>query len=125
MPRIDVVLFREEDGSVPVIDWLNGLPPKAQDKCLAALRRLAALAHELRRPIADYLRDDIYELCVGLRGVNYRILYFFHGQTAAIVSHGLVKEKVVPSKEIEKAIRRKKVFEADPVAHGLRFEEHP
>lgn len=125
MPRIDVVFFREADGSVPVIDWLEALPTKAQDKCLAALRRLAAFGHELRRPIADYLRDDIYELRVGLRGVNYRVLYFFQGQTAAVVSHGVVKERNVPPKEIEKAIRRKKVFEADAIAHRVRFGEHP
>jgi hypothetical protein len=30
---------------------------KAQQKCLARLKRLEDLGHELRRPEADYLRD--------------------------------------------------------------------
>ena len=41
------------------------------------------------------LRDGIYELRIGLQGLNYRILYFFHGKEAAVVSHGLIKERRV------------------------------
>lgn len=68
----------------------------------------------MRRPEADYLRDGIYELRVNLRGINYRMLYFFHGQTAAILSHGVVKEKVVPVVEIDRALRHKRRFEENP-----------
>ena len=73
--------------------------------------------HELRRPEADFLRDGIYELRVSRRGVHYRILYFFHGAVAAVVSHGLVKEQAVPPEEIDRAIERKKRFEANPSKH--------
>jgi hypothetical protein len=118
MPRVNVVFFKEDDGSVPVSPWLDGLPKKAQAKCLARLKRLEDLGHELRRPEADYLRDDIYELRVGLQGVNYRLLYFFHGRTAAVVSHGLVKERAVPPAEINRAVERKKQFEETPQAHS-------
>jgi hypothetical protein len=69
------------------------LQAKALEKCLARLLRLEELGHELRRPEGDYLRDDIYELRASLHGVHYRMLYFFHGTTAAIVSHGLIKER--------------------------------
>ena len=57
------------------------------------------------------------ELRVGLQHVNYRMLYFFHGRTAAVISHGLVKEAEVPPKEIERAIERKRKFEKNPKAH--------
>jgi hypothetical protein len=30
--------------------------------------------------------------------VNYRMLYFFHRTVAAVLSHGLVKERAVPPK---------------------------
>ncbi len=63
------------------------------------------------------MRDDIYELRVALQGINYRVLYFFHGREAVILSHGLVKERVVPPKEIERAIGRKKKFETAPQKH--------
>jgi hypothetical protein len=29
-------------------------------------------------------------------GVHHRILYFFHGAVAAVVSHGVLKQRVVP-----------------------------
>src|SRR5947209_15872090 len=90
-----VVFFREDDGAVPVLEWLDGLPEAAQDKCRIKLERLRELGHELRRPEADYLRDGIYELRVRLSRINYRLLYFFHGRTAAVVSHGIVKEQAV------------------------------
>ena len=118
MPKTKIVLFRESDGSVPVLEWLLTLPPKGQDKCRVRLGRLAELGHELRRPEADLLRDKIYELRATLQGIHFRILYFFHGTTAAVISHGIVKESTVPPNEIEKAIVRKAKFESDPVKHS-------
>ena len=69
------------------------------------------------RPEADFLRDGIYELRVSLQGVHYRILYFFLGTVAAVVSHGLIKERAVPPKEIDRAVERKKRFEVNPRKH--------
>ena len=117
MPPIEVILFKEDDNTVPLIDWLNAIPPKARAKCVGAIRRLESLGHELRRPEADYLRDGIYELRIGLQGGNYRIPYFFHEKTAAVLTHGLVKERAVPAGEIEEAIRRKRRFEQAPKPH--------
>jgi len=93
------------------------MPAKVQDKCYLRLERLREMGHELRRPEADFLRDGIYELRASLRGVHHRILYFFHGASAAVVSHGLVKERVVPAKQIDRAVERKNRFEANPPRH--------
>src|SRR5437899_2274973 len=117
MPVTRLILFRAADGTVPFLEWFGALPPKAQDKCRVRLERLHQLGHELRRPEADFLRDGIYELRVGLQGINYRMLYFFHGREAVVVSHGIVKERVVPPKEIELALRRKAQFELSPARH--------
>jgi phage-related protein len=122
VPRIQVVFYQETTGSAPVLDWLDTLPPKAQDKCRVKIERLQELGHELRRPEADLLRDGIYELRVGLQGINYRILYFFHGKVAAVLAHGLVKERVVPLREIDEAIRRKQRFEENPGKHTYQEE---
>jgi putative component of toxin-antitoxin plasmid stabilization module len=81
-----VALYREEDGSCPFVEWFDKLPAKVQDKCYLRLERLREMGHELRRPEADFLRDGIYELRVSLGGVHHRILYFFHGAIAAVVS---------------------------------------
>ena len=117
MPRTRVVIYRAGDGSSPFVDWFGDLPAKAKDKVMVRLRRLRELGHELRRPEADYLRDEIYELRTSFRGAHYRVLYFFHGNVAAIVAHGLTKERQVPNRDIDIAIRRKLEFEANPENH--------
>ena len=117
MPRTKVVFYQEDDGTVPLLEWFDGLPTKAQDKCRLRIERLEELGHELRRPEADYLRDGIYELRVSLQGIHYRMLYFFHGVAAAVLSHGIVKERRVPTREIEVAIQRKRKFEQSPTRH--------
>ncbi len=118
MPRIEVVFFRENDGRVPLVDWLAELPTVARAKCRVRLDRLEELGHELRRPEAEYLREGIYELRTKHAGVNYRMLYFFHGRTAAVVSHGIMKQQAgVPPKDIERAVQRKALFEANPKRH--------
>jgi phage-related protein len=118
---IPVVFYREDDGTCPLLDWLDSLPRKAQDKCVVRIERLKELAHALRRPEADYLRDGIYELRAKHSGINYRMLYFFHQRTAVVLSHGIMKQAAeVPSKEIELAIRRKRAFAADPERHTYK-----
>ena len=117
MPRTNVRLYRDEDRTVPLLEWLDTLPRKAQDKCRVKIERLRELGHELRSAEADYLRDGIYELRVRLQRVNYRMLYFFHQGIAAVLSHGLVKEQRVPPKEIDWAIEHKAKFEKEPKNH--------
>ena len=117
MPEVQVVFYQEEDGTVPVLDWIADLLPKAQVKCLARIKRLQQRGHELRRPEADYLRDEIYELRIDLQGIHYRVLYFFHGRKIAVLSHGLMKTREVPSKEIDRAVERKRKFERHPARH--------
>jgi hypothetical protein len=116
MPEIKVVLFLEDDGTVPLLKWLDSLPEKAQDKCIARIERLSTMGYELRRPEADYLRDGIYELRVALQGRQYRMLYFF-SENQAVLSHGLIKESKVPSKEIDLALERKIRFSENYLSH--------
>lgn len=120
MPETPIRFYREIDGSTPVLDWLVELAyrdRRAFLKCRAAIDRLAALGHELRRPQADLLRDGIYELRIRYGTVNYRILYFFHGREAAVLAHAITKENRVPSVEIDRALERKRRFETNPVLH--------
>jgi len=124
MPRIDVVFYQEEE-HVPVLDWLKQLrrtDQRAYESCVAAIARLAEFGHELRRALADILRDGIYELRIRKGRVNIRILYFFHGRNLAILGHALTKEDKVPKADIERAIRRKKSFETDPAGHSYSEE---
>jgi phage-related protein len=121
VPKTQVVFYREADGTVPVLEWFDGLPAKAQDKCRVRIQRLSELGHELRRPEADLLRGGIYELRVRLQHVNYRLLYFFHGRVAAVLAHALTKEERVPGAAVETALARRRKFEQEPKLHT--FEE--
>jgi phage-related protein len=126
MPRTNVVFYQEDADDVPVLDWLKELrrsDQRAYESCVAAIERLVEFGHELRRPLADFLRDGIYELRIRRGRVNYRILYFFHRRNLAILGHALTKEDTVSKADIERAVRRKKAFEADPVKHSRSEEE--
>ncbi len=119
MPQSEVIFYREDD-TVLVREWLQTLPKKAQRKCLTYIAQLEIEGHQLRRPVADSLRDGIHELRPSYQGVQYRILYFFSGKDVAVVSHGITKEDAVPDVEINRAIERKKRFEADRKAHTYK-----
>src|SRR5436190_24160525 len=125
MPRTQLVFFKEDDGTVPVRDWLLDLrrrQRRAFAKCVVRIRRLAELGYELRRPEADLLRDGIYELRARDGSVNYRILYFFHGRNVAVLAHALTKEGRVADREIDVALRRKEAYEQNPEAHVYEEE---
>ena len=117
MPNVEVIFYQEQDGSSPVRKWVNELPNKIRAKARVRIERLAELGHELRRPEADYLRDDIYELRWRVQSVNYRILYFFHGREVVVLAQGLTKEREVPSGDIDLAIKRKMEFSKNPELH--------
>ena len=114
MPNISLALYQDDDRSVPFHDWLAGLPAEAVLRCLAHLELLEEFGHELHRPNAAYLGDGLYELRIKFYRVNYRILYFFHERTVAVVCHGLAKEAKVPKKDLRIAAERMARFKSDP-----------
>ena len=122
MPVSTIRLFRDDDGSVPFLEWLQDIEQrnrKVYEKCRSYLQRLADYGHELRRPTADLLRDGVYELRFTYLGVNYRILYGFVGKDLVLVSHGITKKKKVPSKEIDLARTRLEKFGTNPEKYAV------
>ncbi len=125
MPQVQVIFFKRADNKVPMKDWLDDLKAKDRRKCLERIERLRNQGHELSRPFAAYLRDDIYELRAKSGNVNYRMLYFFQERRAVVISHGLIKktQKVSP-KQIDGAIERKAEFERNPGLHTFEWESY-
>lgn len=125
MPKTSVVFYKDDDDTAPAYLAIHGLLREGKRKefarCQTRIGRLEEMGFELRRPEADYLRDGIYELRVTRRRVQYRILYFFHGQEAAVLSHLIMKESKVPESEIDRAIAHKLKFEAGPAKHTFRI----
>jgi phage-related protein len=121
MPATEIRIFRDEDGSTPLLEWLATIEArnrKTYQKCRSYLQRLANFGHELRRPTADYLRDGVYELRINHLGVNYRILYGFVGAQIVLVSHGLTKEKKVPVRDIKLAAERLRKYQNNPTKYS-------
>jgi hypothetical protein len=121
MPRANVIIYREQDGSVPLVDWLKKQPFKAQNKCTALIELLAEKGNELRRPYVDYLDDGIFELRPVVKRVQYRILYCFVGRNIVLLTHGLVKADKVPISEIDKAIECRNKFVRNPQTHTWKW----
>jgi phage-related protein len=125
MPATEVRAFRDEDGTVPIQEWLNELErrePKAYAKCLARILELEENGNDMRRPHADYLRDGIRELRATLGKDQYRLLYFFFGKHAVAVSHGTTKEKQVPAQDIKLAISRRALVMQSPDRYTANFD---
>jgi hypothetical protein len=123
MPKTEVIFFKELDGKVPFLDWMRNIPLKAQSKCAIKIERLSELGHELRRPEADLLRDKIYELRASFQGIHYRVLYFFQDSNIAVIVGGIIKEKIVPKIEIDKAIECKQKFATNPLKYTYKLEK--
>ncbi len=122
MPKTKIIFYKDENDNSPIIQWLDSLSNKVQTKCFIKLERLANMGYELRRPEADFLRDKIYELRINFQGINYRILYFFYQNNVVVISHGIIKERIVPPQEIDQAIKNKDKFEKDPELHTYNQE---
>jgi phage-related protein len=113
-------------GRLQFLVWLQGLlksNERVWANCRARIELLAEFGHELRRPAADYLRGGIYELRAKQGHVQYHLLYFFHGRQMAILAHALTKEDEVPKADMERAMRRKKLFEANPKEHTYESKD--
>jgi phage-related protein len=125
MPHTTVSVFRAANGEVPLDDWLGVLErrfPKAYDRALERILQLEAHGHELKMPHSKFLRDGIHELRWRVVKVQYRILYFFHGKCAAVLSHGITKEDEVPPNEIDLAVKRKRLVASNPTKYLADFE---
>lgn len=121
MARVEILFYCEANGRAPLAEWFDQIRPTARARCLAHLKHLEEMGHELERPGAALLRKGIYELRVKDERVHYRLLYFFYGRTAVVVSHGFVKKEArVPETEIKRALRRRALFEANPELHTFR-----
>jgi len=123
MPKTKVLIYKNEDGSVPLIDWLKKQSQKVQDKCTGIIELLSSSGYELRRPYADYLNEGIYELRPTVKHVHYRILYCFVGKNIVLLTHGLIKIDKIPKREIKRSIEFRNKFIQNPLLHSYKMKD--
>lgn len=128
MPPIPVRVFRNAKGETPLAVWLAELmrsDRKSAAKCIAVIRLLGQLGHELsqrNQKLSKYLRDGVYELRIRRQKVNYRILYFFVHPSFACLSHGLKKQSDVPVVEIDRVVANMRLVNSDQETYTADFE---
>ena len=88
MGRKTVVYYPDARGNTPALAFLSGLPQDDQQKAFAYISYLEEHEEALRRPIAEYLRNKLYEL----RPKQVRILYAFIGKGTAVILHAFRKK---------------------------------
>jgi len=99
-----IYYFIDERGKNPVKEFIQALPQDERAKVFAYLAELKKKGHELRRPLADYLGEGIYEL----RPKANRIFYFFFLRHNVVLVHAIRKKTdKIPRGDFELCIKRK------------------
>lgn len=111
MSGIKCVYYVTERGEAPVVDFVNSLHPRTQQKFFACVARLEVFGRRLPEPHMKHLQDGIFELrFAGIEG-QIRILHFFFKDKRAVLTNGFVKKQMkAPKREIEKAIHRRVIY---------------
>ncbi len=103
-----ILSFVDDRGGTPVKEFVYTLSFKEQAKVRAYLNGLKNQGHNLRRPMADYLGEGIYEL----RPRHNRIFYFFFLREYAVLLHAIRKKTdQIPPEDIALCLKRKKQVE--------------
>jgi phage-related protein len=100
----NVYFFVDEKGGNPVRQFIETLADKEQAKITAYVSELKIQGHNLRRSLADYLGDGIYEL----RPKDNRVFYFFFLKDNVILLHAIRKKtNKIPKEDLALCLRRK------------------
>lgn len=113
-----IFYFVDDKGNNPVKEFIAKLTIKERAKIFAYLIELKDQGHNLRRPMADYLGNGIYEL----RPKNNRIFYFFFLKEGAVLVHAIRKKtNAIPAGDLELCIKRKRIIEGNKKTENIEF----
>lgn len=108
MQIFEVEFFRKNDGTCPVITFLDSLEKKMKAKVLRMIMLLEKNGNELREPYSKALGEGIFELRVKQGSDISRVLYFFVVGHKIIITNGFIKKtQRTPQAEIELAKKYK------------------
>ena len=111
MRLFTINFFCEDDGSVPVADFICNLKTKMRAKLVSDLHRLEMLGSEARFPLSRHLGQGIFELRT-IQGTDIvRILFFFDKNEIIIATNGFIKKQMkTPRAELQLAIKRREKY---------------
>ena len=94
-----VVYYVDARGRSPVLEDLEKLTDEERKKVLTYVSFLQERGEDLRRPMADYVGDKLYEL----RPKSHRALYFFMLKDYTVIVH-LFRKKTNRLPDAEKRV---------------------
>lgn len=99
-----IKFYEDEQGNVPVREFLDSLDIKMRQKMLRSIQALQDMGISLRMPLSESLGDGIFELRAKVGSNISRVMYFFIIGDSAVLTHGFIKKtQKTPVKELEKA----------------------
>lgn len=103
--------YVEDDGVVPVREFLNRLDKKTYARFQWSLGQLRARNIQAREPLVRHLEGKLWELREESQTNIYRIIYFFFSGRRIVLLHGFQKKtEKTPRREIETARSRMNHF---------------
>lgn len=86
-----VEFFADEDGSLPVRAWLDGLPEEVRGRVIARIDLLRKGGPTLDYPYTSQIEGRLREIRLRMGKTRYRVLYFFDERRTAVLLHGFTK----------------------------------
>lgn len=100
----EIIPYDKPDGSIPVYEFLEGLPQKLRVRAHRDILLLGEYGNDSQGKWTKSLGDGIFEVRTKQSSNVTRVLYFFMVGKKIILTHGFVKKtQKTPSSEIELA----------------------
>ena len=100
--------YVDERLTIPVLDFVKALTKKERAKIKAYIQELKLQGYNLRRPMADYIGQGIYEL----RPKDNRVFYFFYLRNNIVFVHVIRKNAdQILGNDIQICLKRKQIVE--------------
>ena len=104
--------YASEGGREPVREWLRSLPDEDRQSIGKDLARVEFGA-ALKKPLVDNLGNGLWEVRTRLRRGRIARVFFALGWARMVLLHGIIKKSQrTPSRDLELARRRKRLWEA-------------
>lgn len=106
MSNYSLVLYKKENGKVPIQEFYDELSAGMKAKLIGTFDLLAEFGPLIRAPYSKYLTDGIFELRVQKGNNIIRVFYFFEKNKVIILTNGYIKKtQKTDSLEISRAIQ--------------------
>ena len=101
------IYYEDLKGRKHAKDFIDRFEEKTRAKILARIEYLEDHWHEVRRPLADKIDSDLYEIRVEFAWNTVRVLYAYMFKDYIVILHGLTKKQdKIPENDKEKARKR-------------------